>query len=81
MASRRPPPHDPGREIVPAQWADVHGSVPHPLTPMGELEQFRRFTYGLTRRAGWRRTAARIAAVTMLLLVIAFIVAGILASG
>ncbi len=51
------------------------------MTPMGELEQFRSFTAGLTRQAGWRRPAARIAAATVLLLIVAFIMAGILATG
>ena len=56
------------------------GGPSGPDTPMGELEQFRNFTSGLTRQTGWRRTAARIAAATVLLLIIAVVVAGILAS-
>jgi hypothetical protein len=48
------------------------------ITPAGELEQFRQFTSGLARQAGWRRTAARVAAAAVLLLIAAGIVAGIL---
>ncbi len=48
---------------------------------MGELEQFRNFTAGLTRQTGWRRPAARIAAATVLLLSVAVMVAGIFATG
>lgn len=56
------------------------GGPSGPNTAMGELEQFRNFTSGLTRQTGWRRTAARIAAATVLLLIVAVVVAGILAS-
>ncbi len=55
--------------------------MPGPVTPMGELEQFRNFTSGLARQAGWRRNAARIGAAAILLLIVACVVAGILASG
>jgi len=81
MARRRPPPRDPGHEINRNQQAEVPGGASGPITPMGELEQFRNFTSGLTRQTGWRRSAARIAAATILLLIIAVVVAGILASG
>ena len=60
--------------------AAAPGRVPGPITPMGELEQFRNFTSGLVRQAGWRRNAARIGAAAILLLIVACVVAGILAS-
>jgi hypothetical protein len=50
------------------------------ITPAGELEQSRKFASALARQAGWRRTAARVAAVMVLLLIIGAIVAGFLAS-
>jgi hypothetical protein len=81
MARRRHPAGDPDRKIVRNQPTAGPGSVPGPVTPMGELEQFRNFTSGLARQAGWRRNAARIGAAAILLLIVACVVAGILASG
>jgi hypothetical protein len=48
---------------------------------MGELAQFRNFTSGLTRQTRWRRTAARIGAAVVLLLIVGVAVAAILAAG
>ncbi len=62
------------------QRIEVPGGASGPITPVGELEQFRNFTSGLTRQAGWRRSATRVAAATILLLIIAIMVATILAS-
>jgi hypothetical protein len=59
----------------------VPGSASGPNTPMGELAQFRNFTSGLTRQTGWRRTAARIGAAVVLLLIVGVAVAAILAAG
>ena len=56
------------------------GSGADPNTPMGELAQFRNFTSGLTRQTGRRRTAARIGAAVMLLLIVGVAVAAILAA-
>jgi hypothetical protein len=81
MARRSPPLYHPAGEIVPDQRTGAPGRAADPITPMGELEQFRSFTAGLTRQTRWRRPAARIAAATVLLLIVAFIVAGILATG
>jgi hypothetical protein len=47
---------------------------------MGELAQFRNFTSGLTRQTGRRRTAARIGAAVILLLIVGVAVAAILAA-
>ena len=71
----------PIRKIVGNQPAAASGSTSGPVTPMSEVEQFRNFTSGLARQAGWRRNAARIGAVAILLLIVAGLVAGILASG
>ena len=80
MARRRPSAGDPDRKIVSSQRTAIPGSASEPVTPMGELEQFRNFTSGLARQTGWRRNAARIGAAAILLLIVACVVAGILAS-
>ncbi len=81
MARRRPPGGDSDRKIARNQRTAIPGSASDPVTPMGELEQFRNFTSGLSRQTGWRRNAARIGAAAILLLIVACVVAGILASG
>jgi len=81
MARRRLPASDPDRKIERNQRTEIPGSAADPVTPMGELEQFRKFTSGLARQTGWRRNAARIGAVVILLLIVAAVIAGILASG
>jgi hypothetical protein len=81
MARRRLPAGDPDRKIVSNQRTGIPGSAAGPVTPRGELEQFRKFTSGLARQTGWRRNAARIGAVAALLLIVACAIAGILASG
>jgi hypothetical protein len=81
MARRRLPAGDPDRKIVGNQRPATPGSASGPVTPMGELEQFRNFTSSLVRQTGWRRNAARIGATAILLLIVACVVAGILAFG
>jgi hypothetical protein len=81
MARSRLPAGDPDRKIVRNQRTEIPGSVADPVTPIGELEHFRKFTSGLARQTGWRRNAARIGAVAILLLIVACVIAGILASG
>jgi len=45
---------------------------------MGEIEQFGRVAAGLSRQAGWRSAAARLAAAVLLLGVVAAIVFGVI---
>jgi hypothetical protein len=81
MARNRLPAGDPDRKIVRNQRTEIPGSGAGPGTPIGELEQLRKFTSGLARQTGWRRLAARIGAVAILLLIVACVIAEIRASG
>jgi hypothetical protein len=72
---------DPDRKIVRNQGTEIPGRAAGPGTPIGELEQLRKFMSSLGRQTGWRRNAARIGAVAILLLIVACVIAGILASG
>jgi hypothetical protein len=47
-----------------------------PYTPAGEIEQFGKLAGGLIRLTGWRRAAARLAVVAILLLTVAAMVTG-----
>lgn len=80
MTRRRLPLHDSGHHITGNPPAGLPAGASGEITPMGELEQSRKFTSALARQAGWRRTAARVAAVMTLLLIAGGIVAGFLAS-
>jgi hypothetical protein len=76
MAHGSPP--DPGHEITGNSTTGMPIGDYRQITPAGELDQFRQLSVGLARLTGWRRTAARLAAAAVLLLIAAGIVAGIL---
>jgi uncharacterized membrane protein YoaK (UPF0700 family) len=80
MARKRLASRDPGHEIPRNERIGVPGGASGPNTPTGELAQFRNFTSGLTRQTGRRRTAARIGAAVILLLIVGVAVAAILAA-
>jgi len=66
-----------GRNRAAVDWTEGmpvghHGS----LTPMGEVEQVGKMAGGLIRLTGWRRTAARLIVIAVLLLPVLGIVLG-----
>ena len=80
MTRRRLPVHDSGHHVTVNPSAGLPVGASGEITPMGELEQSRKFTSALARQAGWRGIAARVAAIMTLLLIAVGIVAGYLAS-